>query len=290
LTEQTEQRIEELNKELAAVRRERDDLNVEAKEWVEKRNQIHEQVKTLQAEIKHLKQQRDETNLQVQVLKAAREKAKAQRKEKHEQMARIREKIKALAPKIPSVGLEDLEKEIQGLEWKIQTTSLSVKEEKPLVDQVRVLEAQRAVHKRLQELTEKLFERQVEAKALGTQAKLNHEKLSQLAEQSQKFHQKLMEVLNSIKILRQSADEAHQKCAETHQRADKTHEKYVEIQRQIRTLKQELGKKEKERYATREQALREEATRKAQEKMNRGEKLTWDEFKLLTEREEATEH
>lgn len=290
MTQQTQQKIEQLSKELETARRERDELNSQAKEWAEKRNKIHDQIKTLQTETRSLKEQRDETNLQVQVLKAAREKAKAEKNEKHLKIAQIREKIRTLTPKKPSTRLKDLEKEIQSIEWKIQTSSLSVKEEKALVDQVRVLEVQRLAHKQLQELTDKMIEIQTEAKALGTQAKLNHEKLSKLADQSQEHHEKLFGVLNNIMILRQSADEAHQKYVEIRQKANESHERYVAIQRQIRALKDELERREKEHYGARAQALREETTKRAQEKMKRGEKLTWDEFKLLTEQDEATEH
>lgn len=243
----------------------------------------------LQTEVQRLKQQRDETNLQVQVLKAKREKAKTQRKEKYEQIIKVREKIKTLAQNKPSTRLEDLGKEIQDLDWKIQTTSIPVKEEKTIVDRVRLLENQRAVYKQLQELTDKRLELQAEAKALETQAKLNHEKLSELAQQSQKFHEQLIEIIKNTKSLRQTADEAHQKHLEIRQKANQAHEKYVEIQQQIRVLKEEQAKREKEHHTKREQQLLEEATKKAQEKMKRGEKLTWQEFKLLTEHEEATE-
>jgi len=279
----------ELNQQLAVVRRERDELNSEANAWAEKRNQLHEQIKALQAEAKRLKEQRNEINLQVQLLKAAREKAKAQRKEKREEIAKTRERIKPLVQKKPRTRLNDLEKEIQNLDWQIQTTSLSVKEEKGLVDQVRVLETQRSIHKQLKELRDTLFELQTEEKALETQAKLNHEKLSELAGKSQKFHEQMMEVLSNVKSLRQNADEAHQKYMEFRQKETRTHEKYVEIQRQIKALKEAQDRKEKEYYAKRGQALREEATRKAQDKMTRGEKLTWEEYKLITEQEELTE-
>jgi uncharacterized coiled-coil DUF342 family protein len=182
-----------------------------------------------------------------------------------------------------------LEKEIQNLEWKIQTTSIPIKEEKIIIDRVRFLEKQRVVYKRLQELTDKRLELQTEAKALETQAKLSHEKLSQLAEQSQKFHEQLIEATKNVKTRIQNADQAHRKHLEVRQKANQVHEKYIEIQRQIKALKEEQAKIEKEHYTKREQQLREEATKKAQEKMKRGEKLTWDEFKLLTEKGETTE-
>jgi len=55
-------------------------------------------------------------------------------------------------------------------------------------------------------------------------------------------------------------------------------------------LKEELRTKEKQQYVEKEHMLREEATTKAREKMKRGEKLTWDEYKLLTEQEPSTEN
>jgi phosphoserine phosphatase len=283
------QKIEELNQQLAALRQERNELNSQAKGWTEKRNSYHEQIRALQTEVETLREKRDRANLQVQVLKAAREKAKSRRKEKYEEILKTRKKLRTIAQKKPNVGLADLERDIQNLEWKIQTSSLSVKEEKTLVEEVQALETKHVVYRQLQELKDALFELQTETKAFATQAKLNHEKLSELAEQSQKFHERLVENINKIKNLKEFADEAHEKYVEFRGRADQTHEKYIVIQQQIKSLLSELEKREKEHLAKREEELRKEVTQKAQEKMRRGEKLTWNEFKLLTENEESTE-
>jgi len=286
----SEQKLEELSQQLAQTKQERDQLNQEAKKWAEKRNEYHGQIKQLQSEVKSLKEKRDEINLQVQILKAAREKAKAQRQEKHEQIEKLREKMRPLAERKPTNRLQDLEKRIKDIDWKIQTSSLPLQEEKELVEQVKLLETQRFAHKQLLDLKDKLIEVQTEAKAFGTQAKLKHDELSQLANQSQEFHNHLVETSNKIKTLRQSADQAHQKYLELGQKADKSHEKCVEIQKQAKSLKEEMESREKRQYAEKGQALKDQAIAKAREKMKHGEKLTWDEFKLLTGEEEATEH
>jgi len=290
LSSEIEQRIQELNLQLAKARQERDQLSQEARKWAEKRNEYHEQIRQLQNEVKNLREKRDETNLQVQILKATREKAKSQRKERQGQAAKLKEKMKSLTEQKPSARSDELDRQIQSLEWKIQTSSLSIKDEKELVEQVRTLETQRAASKQLHNLKNSLLELQAEAKTFGTQAKLEHEKLSQQADQSQEFHQKALETSNRIRTVRQSADEAHQKYSELRQKADRAHEKFLEIQQQARSLKEELEMKAKQRYVEKEQALRTEATAKAKEKMKRGEKLTWNEFKLLSEQEESTEH
>ena len=290
LPDPAEQKIVELTQQLTEAKQERDRLNQEARKSAEKRNEYHEQIKQLQTEVRELKEKRDEANLQVQILKAAREKAKAQRKEKCEQIMKLRERVKPLSERKPQARQDDLDKKIQNLEWRIQTSSLSIQEEKALVEQVKTLETQRATYKQLRELEDKLLELQTEKKALGTQARLKHDELSQLANQSQNFHEQLVEILSRTATLRQNADETHRKFMELRQKADEIHEKCVEIQRQIKSLKEELHRKEKQQYAEKGKMFREEATAKAREKMKRGEKLTWDEFKLVTADEETTEH
>ena len=284
-----EQKIEELNKQLAQLKQERDQLNQEAKKWVEKRNQSNQQMKQLQTEAKSIKAKRDETNLQVQILKAAREKAKTQRQEKHEQAAKLMEKMKPIAGRKSASRFQELEKRIRDIDWKIQTSSLPIQEEKELVEKVKELETQKTSHKRFLKLKDKLVETEIEAKAFGTQARLKHDELSELAKQSQDAHTQFLDTVNRIKPLRQSADEAHQKYLELRQKANETHEKYVETQRQIKALKEEMADKEKQQYAKKGQALRDQATARAREKMKRGEKVTFDEFKLLSE-EDATQH
>jgi uncharacterized coiled-coil DUF342 family protein len=285
-----EQKIEELNQQLAHLRQERDQLNQEAKKWVEKRNQNNLQIKQLQTEAKSIKAKRDEINLQVQILKAARERAKTQRQEKHDQAAKLMEKMKPIAERKSASRFQELEKRIQDIDWKIQTSSLPIQEEKELVEKVKELETQKTSHKRFLKLKDKLVEAQIEAKAFGTQARLKHDELSQLAKQSQEAHTQFLDTVDRIKPLRQSANEAHQKCLELRQKANTTHEKYVEIQRQIKSLKEEMTSQEKQQYAQKGQALKDQATARAREKMKRGEKLTLDEFKLLSEEEDATQH
>jgi uncharacterized coiled-coil DUF342 family protein len=224
----------------------------------------------------------------VQVLKTTREKAKAQRKEKQEQILKLREKIEPLVKQKPLAKLEDLESEIQKLDWKIQTTSLSLREEKGLVNKVQVLEAQRLILKQSHELKDTLIELQKEAKALGREAEINHEKLSNLAEQGQKFHEQMMKTVNKINELKQNSEDAHQKHKEFRQKADTTHEEYVKVQQQIKALRKEVEKRKKEYSSIRERTLREEATKKVQEKVKQGQKLTWEEFKLFTQQEETT--
>jgi uncharacterized coiled-coil DUF342 family protein len=283
LSESTARKIEELNRELNALEQERDKLNNEARTWAEKRNAIHEQIKALRVEAKLLKEKRDDLNQKVKELKVLREQAKSEQKEKRAQISKVKEKMRGVMEKKPSRPLVAIQKDIDSLEWKIQTTSMPVKEEKVFVDKIRILESQRAMHKQFQELKNTLVELQTEEKALATKAKLHHETLAELAEQSQEFHKQMFELLTKAQNLKSEADTAHQKHVEFQQKANEAHQKFLELLKQINSLKLEIKKKEEEQQAKKQQELREEAVKKAHEKMKHGEKLTWEEFQLLAE-------
>jgi len=283
LSESTILKIEELNRKLNELKRERDRLNNEARASAEKRNAINEQIKALRAEAKQLKEKRDATNQRVKELKNLREQAKSEQKEKRAQLVKIREKMRVVMEKKPSRPIGAIQKDIDGLEWKIQTTSMPVKEEKVLIDHIRILEGQRAVHKQIQELKDTLVELQAEEKALATMAKLHHEALAKLAEQGQGFHKQMLELLTKAQNLKPEADTAHQKNMEFRQKANEVHQKFLEILEQINHVKLEIKKKDEEQQAKKQQELREEVVKKAHEKMKRGEKLTWEEFQLLAE-------
>jgi uncharacterized coiled-coil DUF342 family protein len=285
LTEDNAEKIEALNRESSALRQERDRLNGEAKAWAEKRNAINEQTRALRDEAKQLRDKRDDINQKVKELKSLREQAKNAQKEKRAEALKIKEKIRVATQKKPSQPLAEIQKEIESLEWRIQTTSIPVKEEKALVDQVRILESQRNVYKQFQGLRNTLIELQTRERALATQAKFYHKKLAELVEQGQEFHKHMLELLTKAQKLRADANAAHEKHVELRQKASETHRKLVGVLQKVDSLKQEIRKNEDARQTEKQRRLREEALRKAKEKMERGEKLAFEEFKLLTEQE-----
>lgn len=285
MPESIEQKIEELSLELASVKTQRDKLNSQAKSWTKKRNSIHEQTRKLRTEANSLKEKRDALNQKVRELKNLREQAKALRKEKHNQILKLREKIRTLDERSPPRNLRAIQQEIESLEWKIQTTSLAVKEEEKLISRVGRLEIQQKILRQLQESKNILIELQAEETALATKAKSHHQKLSELAEQSQKLHEQRLEILSQIQNLRDEADNAHQKYVKTSQKSDGPYQRYIELLQEINDLKQKQRRVEEAKQAERQKKLLEEARKKALEKIKRGEKLTLEEFKLLAERE-----
>ena len=278
-----EERIAELDRELAALREERERLASEARGWAEKRDSIHERIRGLRAEVAGLRERRDALNRAVQELKGLRDEAYARRRERRNQASEVREGLRALMERAPSRSMDDLEREIEGLEWRIQTSSLTLGEEKALVDRVRPLEAQLQVHRQIQSLRNRLAGLQKEGEDLGAEAKLHHERLTGLAEQGQAFHERMLETLGRISGLQEEADGDHQRYVAAGKEAQALRGREAELARQIALLREELRQAEEKRREERAQALRRELEERALEKRRRGEKLTLEEFKVLAE-------
>lgn len=280
----TKEKTEELDQELSQLRQERDKFDLEARTWADKRDALHEEIRNLRKEIGSLREKRDKLNEEVQQLKTLRENTRQQRNEKHAQIANVKEKIRSLEQKKPPRRMHQLEKEIENLEWKIQTTAYTLKEEKQLTDQVSVLEAQLLMHKQMQELENSLIELRAEEKAHQTKAQNHHERLSQLAEQSQKFHQQMTETSEKVRLLQKEADEAHQIYVENRQKARELNQKGKNLLEHVKTLRKKRHDFEEEKRRKRETELRKRLEETALEKLKRGEKLTWEEFKALSEK------
>ena len=284
IADSTKNKIEALNQELTPTKEERNKLNLEAKKWAEKRNSLNEKVRNLRKDADTIKEKRDAINKQVQELKNLRDQVNTKGKEKRDKISELQEKIRVLNEKRPDGNLRQVAREIEEIDWKIQTNSLPVKEEDDLVNQIRQLETQLVVQKRIKKVKDKLFEMQTEQRGFGTEAKTIHEKLSELAEQSQKHHLQMVGILEKAHELQAEANEAHQKHVETRQQAQQQHEKCVELIEKIKAIEQELKETADKKQAERQGELQKELEERALTKLKRGEKLSWEEFQFLAEK------
>ena len=82
MSEPPQQKIDELNQQLASVKKERNQLKLEAQMWIEKRNSLNKKIKKLREEATNLRERRDALNEKVKELKGLREQATLESKEK----------------------------------------------------------------------------------------------------------------------------------------------------------------------------------------------------------------
>ena len=282
-TQAVKEKVNGLDRELAPLKEQRDKLEREAQQWIEKRDQIREQIEQLHTEITKLKQQRDEINQQVKDLKIIRDQLVLDRKEKLNKVVEFKQKV-ASSKQNPARTVQTIQREIESLDWKIQTSSLPLSQEKRIVERVAELEKQLLSYKQEQTMWDEIKMLQQQLRDLRTTEREYHNQITQLAEKSRQFHQTLAEKGANIPQLKKEADEAHKKYVETRRQAQKLDQKCMLLVAQIRALLSKVKSEEAMKKTKRQTELMQELEKKALEKMKRGEKLTWDEFKVLTEK------
>jgi len=278
-----EEKIKELDRELVPLKEQRSKLESEAKLWMERRDHIRRQIEQLRAEIVSLKTHRDEINRKVKDLKVIRDQLISDRKEKLNRVIEFKQKV-ASVKQVPAKAILAVEKEIENLDWRIQTNSLTMPEEKLVVEQIAELEKRLASYKQTQAMWSEIKILQQQLRNLRTEEKEFHTQIALLAEQGRQVHQMLIEEGVNIPKLKTEANENHQKYIENRKLVQKLDEQCELLFAQTRLLRSKSKSEEQKKKVRREMELIQELEENALRKMKRGEKLTWDEFKVLAER------
>ncbi|MCK4953550.1 hypothetical protein KAS14_07180, partial [Candidatus Bathyarchaeota archaeon] len=87
-----------------------------------------------------------------------------------------------------------------------------------------------------------------------------------------------------IQAFQSEADSAHQKHVQMKQEVKDFNKKHIKLSHQITTLKQKLHQVEEEKQNKRKLEISKDLEETALDKLRRGEKLTWEEFKILAEK------
>jgi len=296
LTEQQKtSQIANINQQIEKLREQTNEANAQIKKLIEKRNQMHEQLRKSREEINQLKAERDRLNETVKLLKQQRDAVRTQVTPIMDEVNALNEKIAELKKKLPRVSQHELQEELDAIEWKIQTTSLDLQEEKRLIENVKELEIQLSGYKKIDRQHKKIKELLAQRKTFDDQADVYHKELTELSKKSQDLHATMIEKINSMKKDKAEADNLHQAFLKTKEKNNLVYEQIrqlinqtmglkVTIREQDQAKRREEEAKRKEEQAERtikEQAIKEKLGSEAREKLQRGEKLSWDEFQLF---------
>ena len=284
-----------INQQIDTIKKQISEANTQIKKYVEKRNQLHEQVRKFRAEINQMKKERDSLNAQVKLLKEQRNLIRVKVKPIMDEVEGINEQINDLKKTVPHVSQHELQGEVDAIEWKISTTSLDIQEEKRLVGEVRNLENQLIGYKKIDRKHQKIKELIAQRKSFDSQADVFHKELTDLAKKSQELHNVIMEKVNSVKKDRAEADSLHQSFVKAKEQNRLWYEQIKQLIDQDRGLrarfkefdlakrKEEEAKKKKEQAekAVKEKEIKEKIGSEARNKLQRGEKINWDEFQIM---------
>jgi uncharacterized coiled-coil DUF342 family protein len=276
--------IEELNEKISSLKGQRDNLEAEAHEWAEKRDKLNEKFKKLRDETSNLKGERDTANDKVKELKLKRDEAKARISQKIQELRILREELNLATKKKPSRTFRSLQEQFDAIEWKIQTTPMSLNEEKELVEQVKQTETQLNIYKKLEQLRQKSLDARAQITAQRVESQSCHDLMTKTAQKGQEYHKKLLSKMEESRKVKAEADTLHQTFVQTREKARSIQNEIIRILDQMRRLKGEVRQKEDVEKKQTEKAMLNELETLARQKLKRGEKLTWEEFQLLAEK------
>jgi uncharacterized coiled-coil DUF342 family protein len=219
-----------------------------------------------------------------------------------DELKTIDEKIEALKKNLPRISQRELQEEHEAIEWKISTTSLDLQEEKRLIEHVKTIEIQMSGYKKIDVQNRKIKELLLKRKVFDDQADVFHKELTETAKKSQDLHAVMMEKVNAMKRDKDEADSLHQAfikakesnnqlynqikllVGESISQRNASREQYQTRRKDEDVKRAQEDAKRKEEQAARavkEQAIKEKIGSEAREKLNRGEKVSWDEFAMM---------
>jgi uncharacterized coiled-coil DUF342 family protein len=281
--------IATINQQLDALREQIHKANSETKTHIEKRDKLNEQYKKLRQEINELKNKRNALNEKVKTLKQQRDHARTKIRTNIDEMKAHNQKIAELRKKTPKKSQRQLQKELDDTEWKIQTTTLDLQEEKKLIENIKQIEPQLKIYKKMKQQNEKIAELRKELKILEANADTYHRELTTTAQKSQEIHTTMLAKISESENIKREADNLHCAYLQAKEKAKPLNAEMKKLIEQKKKLQDVMRKEDERKKKTVEQALKEKLSVQAKEKLQRGEKLSWDEFQLLAEDDSKTQ-
>jgi uncharacterized coiled-coil DUF342 family protein len=260
--------------EIASLRKQMD-------ESAKKRDALNAEVKGLSEEVKKLRAKRDDLNTRVRQLKMKRDELRGQAAEKRETLSKVLQQTQQMSEQLKG-SVAELYKQINSLEWYIQTNPLAPRTERSIIAKISALEVNLAKHKGLRNVKDKLLQLRVEVGALRLQAQSTHEELIKMAEESEKIHNAMQELAKTMMAKRKEADLAH---AEFLERSEARREAVSKLRvnlEHIDQLRSKIGEA-KESPRLKGEKLKSKYKEAANEKLRTGGKLSFEEFQALME-------
>ncbi len=302
MTENQKSQEGNINLQIEKIKKQIIEANNQIKKFVEKRDQLHEQARKSREEINQIKAERDALNEKVKSLKEQRNLVRAQATPIIEEVKAIDEKIAELKKNVPRVSQRELQEELDAIEWKISTTSMDMQEEKRLVGDVKELELQLKGYKKIDKKNQKIKVLITQRKTIDAQADVFHQELTDLAKKSQELHTRMIEKVAAVKKDRTEADSLHQAFVKAKEQNALWYEQIKALMDQSRGIRvvnrqfdlakrkeedakrqadQAKWREEQAQRAVKEKEIKEKIGAEAKEKLNRGEKVNWEEFQFM---------
>jgi len=296
------EKIEDLpDKEgLAKLREYRRELISQVREVEKKRSSLravrdekNKQVKDLFAKAREAREKRDAVNEDVKLNKALRDLRKEDADKALSELEKIEDAMKDMGINPKSFNKrKGIARRIRELEMKIQTTgNLKADEERELIDEIERLTFKMDKLEVADEKRDEMRTIRKRLKSLRSEALAHHKEVQKLASMSQEYHDEMIANIKEARSIRSEADEHHQAVIEVSKEISELRKQISKVSSEADKLRKQLGQEtaaeRKRRRQQEAQEREEELDNKAEDILERyqaGEKLGFEEFKLLISR------
>lgn len=285
-----EEKLAELENAATLLFERRDGLNREAERRREERDRLNESVRSLRAGATEERDERDELNRRVAEIKKRMEGLRQELGAKREELARLDggDERRRLPPR------GKLEEELRRIEWELSTTPTleMLDREARLSDRAGEIRRALEEHERLDAEEDRRLVSLAGSKAVEVEIRRGREEMRELHEASQGHHERMLQLHRQADEEKERADEAHAAFMESVSALKEVNTEIDGVLGEARGIRGRLRKAERSVAARRAQeieAMKRELKEEAQRKLDRGEKLSLEELKLLYWEDEEEE-
>lgn len=268
------------NAEADKYKADRDVLNMQTKQWAEKRDKLNGAVRALVDKANVHRQERDTYNEKVK-------QAKVDRDVWNKKVSELNEELIALKKEhAPSDGINigQMRKKMKNLEFQQMTSVLSPDKEKALVDELKKIKATIEEYNRKVEENEDIRDLVLKVKEAKDEAEKHHASVGEYAAKAQEEHDRMMEIYVQSDALRKEADEAQAEFIKVKTAADEKHKLHIEMIVKVHEIDDtidEIREKDRETKEGKDSAVTKQKAEEIYEKFKKGEKLSTEDLLTL---------
>ncbi|HDQ15723.1 MAG TPA: hypothetical protein ENN45_01540 [Bacteroidetes bacterium] len=280
------EQLKDAEKKYQSYIEKRNELNDMAKIFREERDMLNDSRKELKENMEKIKKERDELVKKMRQHREMRNKLQEEAKKLIEAKRRKKGEVFKNLP----LRVEELNADIQMMEYRQETVPMSPQEENELIDKIRS-KRKEFEHTKKQMDKQKLVEVDLSDKdkaidELFKKADEEHKIVQKFYDESQKLHEKYMKMINELSVKIAEANKKHDEYMQIKNEAQKLHEKAFEMKSKIIAIKGERRKRWKEaKDAIKEQNIKarksvmdekklDEIREKSVDALKKGEKIT----------------
>jgi|GEM_PF-6672123 uncharacterized coiled-coil DUF342 family protein len=252
-------------------------LHGRRKELIKERRGIREQISSIRSQYKELGDRLGDLRSQIEALKK-------ELQEKRDVITKLAQKLKAKEAQV-SLPLEEVERRLQEIEWRVQTSPTNVEVEKRLMEEWKRLEGERLSYEEIKSLRKNLLDAIAQRNSLKLSLASSRESLGKLLESRRGLREAMEASWAEDRRLRSEIEGLQRQFLERREAIDRLDQEILALSSEVEGIRGRLAEIERKAKERRMKEVAEEV----RERMNKGGKITLQELQILLEVQEGEE-